>query len=461
MIIKKFIGKTEEEAKNKAREELCKDAVIMNVRLVKPKGIKGVFGRISYEITAAIEDKDLEPKDTKGFTTKNPSHGKINLEANENIKIPPLPNRKPAANAAPLTPDAKAIAESISEITPILRQHGVLDDARPNSLDIVPELPPEDSAISKFQRPKKESESSAKVKAVEKKIESLQESLKNEPKEPIDFKEAANKKTKNSNLRIIKMIYNILIENEVSEKYANQILDEVEPVVSSNNNMDIILSNVYQKMILKFGKHEAIKAAPKKPEVIFFIGPTGVGKTTTIAKLASMLKLNMDKSIAFLTADTYRIAATDQLQTYANILGCPLKVIYSPDEIKNAVRDLRDNDFILVDTAGFSHKHEEQKAATKQLIESLPEKYSKEVYLLLSATTKNKDLIDIADAYNKISDYKIIFTKLDETLRYGNLLNLRLHTGAAIAYTTNGQNVPDDIQEFDSQYIVKQLLGGK
>ena len=461
MIIKKFIGKTEDEAKNKARDELGKDAVIMNVRIVKPKGLKGVFGRISYEITAAIEDKEPVQKDVKGVASKNPPHGRINLEANENIKIPPMPNRKQNASAPPITPDAKAIAESISEITPILKQHGVLDDVRPKSLDIVPELPPKDSAISRFQRPKRESESDSKVKAVEKKIESLQESLKNDSNEPIDFAEAANKKSKNNNLKIIKMIYNILIDNEVSEKYANMILDEVEPVVSSNNNMDIILSNVYQKMVLKFGQHETLKTADKNPKVIFFIGPTGVGKTTTIAKLASLLKLNMGKSIAFLTADTYRIAATDQLQTYANILDCPLRVIYSPDEIKSAVRELKDSDFILVDTAGFSHKHEEQKADTKKLIDSLPDKYSKEVYLLLSATTKNKDLIDIADAYSEISKYKIIFTKLDETLRFGNLLNLRLYTGASIAYTTNGQNVPDDISEFDSQYIVKQLLGGK
>ncbi len=456
MIIKKFIGKTEDEAKKKAKSELGADAVIMNVRLVKKKGFAGLLGRPSYEVTAAVEEKN-EPSanGSRGYSPAGP--GKINYEADEDIKIPPLPNRN-------INPDARAIADSIKEIKPILKEHGVLDrDSMPisNIKNITPELPPEDSAISRFQKNRKEPVENERVKAVEKKIESLQETLKESKKEPIDFKEAAEKKAAKGNLRVIKMIYNILIENEVSEKYANQILDEAEPAFSSNNNMDVILSNVYQKMVLKFGQPATLKLGEKKPKIVFFIGPTGVGKTTTIAKIASKLKIEKGKNIAFLTTDTYRIAAAEQLRTYANILSAPLSVVYSDKELKDAVAKLKGHDVILVDTAGFSHKHNEQREELKSLLGALDKKYDKEVFLLLSATTKNKDLLDIADSYKEICEYKMIFTKLDETLRYGNLLNLKLYTGADIAYTTNGQNVPEDIEEFNSQYIVKQLLGGK
>ena len=114
----------------------------------------------------------------------------------------------------------------------------------------------------------------------------------------------------------------------MNEKYVNQILDEAEKVMHSGSSVDAILSNVYQKMILKLGQPDTICVSGKKPRIIFFVGPTGVGKTTTIAKIASKYKLEMGMKIAFLTADTYRIAATEQLRVYANILLAALRLIF-------------------------------------------------------------------------------------------------------------------------------------
>ena len=116
---------------------------------------------------------------------------------------------------------------------------------------------------------------------------------------------------------------------------------------------------------------------------------------------------------------------------------------------------------VLIDTAGFSHKNEEQRNETKELIDRIPGEYQKEVYLVLSATTKYRDLIDIADIYKKNFQFKLIFTKLDETSCYGNILNMKLYTGADLSYSTYGQNVPEDIEIFNTQRIVKHLLGGK
>lgn len=117
-------------------------------------------------------------------------------------------------------------------------------------------------------------------------------------------------------------------------------------------------------------------------------------------------------------------------------------------------------DVILVDTAGFSHKCLDQKEDMKKLVQGMDKKYESEVYLVLSATTKYKDLMEIADVYKEISDYKLIFTKLDETTTYGNILNIKLYSQADVSYITNGQNVPDDIEIFNSQKMVKRLLGG-
>lgn len=168
-----------------------------------------------------------------------------------------------------------------------------------------------------------------------------------------------------------------------------------------------------------------------------------------------------DKKVALLTADTYRIAAADQLRVYANILNAPVGVVYSAEELNRSLEDMTEYDLVFVDTAGFSHKNEEQREDIRKLINGLDKKYQKEVYLVLSATTKYKDLVEIVDCYKKITDYKIIFTKLDETTSFGNILNVRLYSGADLSYMTNGQSVPDDLEVFNTQMIVKQLLGGK
>lgn len=261
--------------------------------------------------------------------------------------------------------------------------------------------------------------------------------------------------------RFMKLLYNTMLENEVDEKYANQIIDEIEKMNKPGMPFDYALANVYQKMVLKFGKPRQIEASEKGPKVIFFVGPTGVGKTTTIAKIASKFRVEEGKKLALLTADTYRIAAAEQLRTYASILEVPFRVIYTSEEVEKALNDFKEYDFILLDTAGHSHRNEAQKDNLKDFIHSVDGLAEKEVFLVLSATTKYADLVNIADAYSVMTDYKLIFTKLDETAVFGNLLNLKLHTGADLSYVTCGQNVPDDIEHFNPQKTVKQLLGGR
>ena len=172
--------------------------------------------------------------------------------------------------------------------------------------------------------------------------------------------------------------------------------------------------------------------------------------------------MEQKKKTALLTTDTYRIAAAEQLRTYAQILEVPFRVIYSPEELTQAVDDFSDYDYILVDTAGHSHQNAEQLQGMKEYLEALEEKKRKtQNFLVLSATTKYKDLLKIAGNYKEIATYQLIFTKLDETTTLGNLLNVKLFADAPIAYVTCGQNVPNDIEKFNPQKTVKQLLGGK
>ena len=267
----------------------------------------------------------------------------------------------------------------------------------------------------------------------------------------------------NGNIKYLRMVYNKLIESEVDEKVANIIIEDIDASMKKEANIDNIISAVYQKIILKLGEPEVVNTENGKT-VVFFLGPTGVGKTTTIAKLASEFKLNRGIQVAMITADTYRIAAVEQLNTYAGILDVPVSVIFSPDELIDAINKYSDYDLILVDTAGRSHRNAEQLSEVKQLITATQEAglgVNIEKYLVLSATTKYKDLLNITEAYKDIDNFRLLFTKLDETNAYGNILNIRVHTGAPLSYVTSGQAVPEDISVVNVQEMAKCLISGE
>lgn len=407
MIIKKYQAKTEAEATEQAKKELGPNVVVMNVKQIKRKGLFSFLKAKQVEITVALEEE-----------------------------------QESAAKKVQAKPQSTFINTGISENSVILPE-GM------NNLQT--------SVIIEKDRKEEPKES-----ALEEKLDSLQSFLEKQLQQKEEEKaEPEEKEEKKENNVFMQLLYNTMMENEVNEKYANQILDEIEKSNHVNMPMDHILANVYQKTILKFGKPIGIQPAKKGPKVVFFVGPTGVGKTTTIAKIASKFKVDEKKKIVLLTADTYRIAAAEQLRTYANILEVPFKVIYTVEEIEEAIAEFKDFDYIMVDTAGHSHHNESQRDNMEQFIHSVDKLAEKEVFLVVSATTKYKDLLSIANSYKDITEYKLIFTKLDETTTLGNLLNLKLYTGADLSYVTCGQNVPDDIETFNPQSTVKQLLGGK
>ena len=181
-----------------------------------------------------------------------------------------------------------------------------------------------------------------------------------------------------------------------------------------------------------------------------------------IIKIASSFKIEKEAKVAFITADTYRIAAVEQLNTYASIIDCPVSVVYSVEDMNRSLSEYKDYDLILVDTAGRSHKAEAQMDELKAFIAEVAQRedeFDFECYLTLSMTTKYKDLRNIADKYDDV-DWAVIFTKLDETCSLGNILNVRMLTDRQLSYTTSGQNVPDDIEVINEQGVAKQLLGG-
>ncbi|MBO4911174.1 MAG: flagellar biosynthesis protein FlhF [Butyrivibrio sp.] len=425
MIIKKYVGKNESEATDEAKKELGGNIVVMNVRPVKKSGFLSLFQSQKIEVTVALEEEPERPVRTT-FTPQKPkvqeNRGSLDSAQRDTVLSAAATATK---ISAAVKEDNSAIEEKLDNLSSLLEKNILKNE----KAVISPEIGKE-------------------AKVVPEKAEASAKTSKNDISE--------------ETLSFIKLLYNTLIENEVDEIYVNQLTDEVEKISKPGLPFDYALANVYQKMVLKFGKSEPIKeVGEEKPIAEIFIGPTGVGKTTTIAKLASELTVSKKKKVALLTMDTYRIAAAEQLRTYASILEIPFRVIYSVDEMRQAAEDFREYDYIMVDTAGHSLKNEELIRDVENYIRALEDLMECENYLVLSATTKYRDLIEISDAYSEMVAYKLIFTKMDETGAKGNLYNIRMHTGSPIAYITNGQNVPDDIAVFDAQKIVKNLLGGK
>jgi flagellar biosynthesis protein FlhF len=399
VIIKKFQANTETDAIMLAKEELGKDAIVMNIKTISPKGIYRLFRKPLVEITAAIDDTS---------TYKNDKTAQVKKQ-----KFPD-------------------IIYDASQVETVTKQS--------------------DLQTSKMYGTRETS-------AIEEKLNNLQSLLEKQMLENEENNKEDNSPL-NKNLTCIQLIYNQLVRNEVDEKYANQIISEIEGTLKRDASMDNILSSIYQKIVLKLGQPKTINIEQDRPKFIFFIGPTGVGKTTTIAKIASKFKIEKKAKVAFITADTYRIAAVEQLRTYANILGIPLKVVYNVDELENSKEEFADYDIIFVDTAGRSHKNENQRQDIERLVDTIAEN-EREIYLVLSATTKYRDLVSITEAYSEIANYNLIFTKLDETNCVGNIFNIKMLTNAPLSYATFGQDVPDDIDQIDPQSIAKQLLRGQ
>lgn len=192
-----------------------------------------------------------------------------------------------------------------------------------------------------------------------------------------------------------------------------------------------------------------------KRKYINVIGPTGVGKTTTLAKLAAECVLQKKKKVAFITTDTYRIAAIDQLKTYAKILDVPIEVCYTIDDFKQAKQKLSMYDYVFIDTAGRNFLEPKYVSDLQKLIDFDDEM---ETFLVLAATAKLADMLAVYNQFAVIPIHKLIFTKLDETSARGPLFDVMIKTKKGISYTTHGQNVPDDIEVATKEHIVEQIL---
>ncbi|MGE5676486.1 MAG: flagellar biosynthesis protein FlhF [Pseudomonadota bacterium] len=418
MKVKRYVGETAQEAMQKVKADLGRDAIILNTRKIRKKGLTGFFTKPLIEVVATI-DNDIS----------------TSLQANRQQESKPstVHEIKPAAQHVREEYASMAGSSFIKELNENIQvqKHGTKHTA--NNMGQQPQNADKEMLQQDFLE------------------------LKNMLNKVYDAVKVDYENNKLSD--IVKKYLKNLEDYEVDKVIVNEIKDKlIETLDSEKQQSEAIVRNTIYNILGKYMKEPEPFSFTKDKKVIIVIGPTGVGKTTTLAKLAANMVLTEKKKVGLVTSDTYRIAAVEQLKTYSEIIGVPLSIIYTPGEILNAIENYKDKDLILVDTAGRSHKDKYQLMELKTLIKS---SIDYEVYLVMSATTKFSECIEIIKNYSFLDDYKLLFTKLDETSAFGVILNVAYITKKPISYITTGQSVPDDIEIADNSKIINCLLGDK
>ncbi len=248
-----------------------------------------------------------------------------------------------------------------------------------------------------------------------------------------------------------------MTSQEVEKEIQSEIFAKL--IVALDRNPALTEEQVYEtahaEIIHLIKTHEKVTAV-NDPEMVCFIGPTGVGKTTTIAKIAADYMLREEKKVGLITSDTFRIAAVEQLKTYGVILNIPVKVVDTSAGLQQAITELKDCDIILMDTAGRNYQ---QKQYIEDLERLLPKEAKIQINLVLSLTSKFEDMKKIIENFNTIKMDQLVLTKKDETSSTGAILNLICRYAIPISYIGNGQNVPDDLVAASPEKIADFVLG--
>ena len=250
-----------------------------------------------------------------------------------------------------------------------------------------------------------------------------------------------------------KKLFERFVEQDVWEDIARDVLSQAIQISKvTSDPYDVIVENL---LVQKMGTSQ-LKHVEGKQTTMLLMGPTGVGKTTTLVKLAGKYMLQQGMSVGIINTDTYRVAANEQLRTYADIMTIPMVTVYKPEEMADARRQLSDCQIILVDTAGKSSYDQGYREDMREFIE---QGGVDEVLLLISAPTGYRCVKETVANYSFTKDYKLIVTKTDEVRTSGNILNIASLANKPVIYLTTGQSVPEDIEPADARLIANYMIG--
>ncbi len=427
MLVKTFQAASMPEALRMVKSELGPDAMILSTKKEKVGGIFGFFCRQVYRVTAAIDPVRKAPVAApvaQPAYREPPPRERTAREEMESSMLAPL-----ARELKDLREKVESLTrreeESRAEVRPFVAVDGGDSEGGLN-LKNIPRADLED--IKKLLLATLAKSNEGEARDVQWPI--IGENVSRSPRSGDELL------PENSPLA------RELAASGISTDLIRKIIDTLNALPLQNDNQSL-KGRLVETLgrLIKFAG--TLKLKKNSPRIIALVGPTGVGKTTTTAKLAAMYALNKGNRVALITMDIFRVGAIEQLKTYSRIMGIPLEVASTPKELEKAVDRHSACDLIVIDTAGRSHKDKEKLDEMKNFLEN---KIPVEVYLCLSATTKDLELKEILNRFKIFQVSKVVFTKIDECESFGNMVNLLMKDNLQIAYFTTGQRVPEDIE---------------
>ena len=448
MQVKRFRAASMKEALDAVKNEFGEDAVILKSEVVPSSGFFDLMKRDAIEVVAAV-DIDMPTDLEYNAGTPKSGGGRVSY-------FKPVQSNMPKQN----TQSAKE-SDAFNHLL-----HQEFND-RKTKTTVHP------SAQNAHAEQKKSSSPAKTQKAPDKKQKEIQESvnelnsLKQEldelrsafthiqrqmaPEVTFSMKEFADMPA--SLAQEMMMLIEVGVERHIAKLLLEKTAAAIPP--DQHHDKQVLRETLIQQMSQRIVTSGPIECIKGKTKVIVLVGPTGCGKTTTLAKLAANSKFNFNKKVALISADTYRVSAIEHLNTFAGIAQIPISAVYTPSELKSALAAHQDKDLVFIDTAGRSPKDEKYLPDLQKFLESAD---PDEIHLVLPANMTSLDLFDVIRRFNMLKVNRLIVTKIDETNALGSLVNIAMEGKYPLSYISDGQTIPDDIKLAESQSLSRMIL---
>lgn len=449
MRVKRFVGENVAETMGKVKRELGSDAVILQTRQFKEGGLLGFFGKMKVEITAAIEERPtIKPTPAaqreayatapsySGYgdreaTGPNPAYGGFSPGMNVEMS----PGIKPGMASGMISGAGAAIRPQMSGAPRVYAAEGFPADS--------PGMSGAAGASGGYGT--EEGRLRQELQQMQTLLQQMNRQLTTLGQENVVWP------------GVLQSWAERLRERGIQQPLVKRLLRQVQQSLAEGEwaESQAVWTNIEDSVRRMCANTAVIQPGVQKPRVVALVGPTGVGKTTTIGKLAAGFSIVDKRKVALITADTYRVAAVEQLKTFGEIIGVPVEVVMTPSGLREALAIHRDKELIFIDTAGRSPQHDLHMSELRAFLDRAQADLT---MLVMSATTNTTDQVQVFNRFAPLATH-LIFTKLDETISPGNLLNVIDQTSLPVAYLTNGQNVPDDIEAATPERLTRYILG--
>ncbi len=445
MLVRKFEAENMAAALKQVKETLGSDALILSTRTLGNKGL-GVLGRQTIEVTAAIESPAMKNSLRQAVPNSEPKPAALGkIPSTYSRRVETLEDETVTLSKQPARQKIEVVGNPLEDEVRQLRSQ--LEAQNVNQLQV------EINQLKELMQQLSQAQQQPRVE-----ISETREAVREYPEKPIQKQRTAVTPMKTPAEQSLEDLLELLVERGIDREAAATIARFAAPQMNDRQRRDPdqcreFLSATVAGLVQTTGPLWTPGEAQKR---ISLIGATGVGKTTTIAKLAAEAITRSGARVALVTIDTYRIAAVEQLKVYGEIMGLPVEVVLSPEQLQEAFRRHRDKDLILIDTAGRSPRDQ---VRIDELNEFLGRGSDVENCLVLSAPTEERLQQKTLDSFSKLPISRLIFTKLDETDRFGSLINLPTRSNLPLAYLTDGQKVPEDLLMAAPEAVADLVMG--